>query len=72
LNTAEPGREQQPNQVGLLELGDSRRGQTAHPLGLVSAFGQPRDEFVGDAVHRAIDHGHAADRNILFCMVGFR
>jgi hypothetical protein len=37
LNTAEPGREQQPKQVGLLEFVDCRRGQPAQPLGFLGA-----------------------------------
>ena len=69
LNTAEPGRQQQPKQVGLLELADRGRGQPAQSFGLLGPLGQSRDKFVGDPVQwAAVDHGHALDLNILFSM----
>ncbi len=70
LQAAEPGGQQQPEQLGLPELGDGGRGQPAQPLSLLGALGQAGHEFVGDPVRRAsVDRGHGADRTILFCTV---
>ncbi len=69
LKPAEASRKQQAQQVGLLEIADRRRGEPAQPLGLHGAIGQPRNEFVADAVQgTTVDHGHALDPNILFSM----